>query len=257
MRAEGGAFGHDDLALSAGLSLTAESWRFDRFALRLAGSEIQGAAALHRETGEVEGHLRLRVSDLAVLDAELPDGWGPGGTVEVAGALGGQWPTPVLDAAIDARDLVFAGQRLASVQGRVRASPAELVLEQLSVRQDEGVLDATGSLVPSTGRYTLSMTGRGLRVAPWRLGDADPVPVQATVDLDMTGSGSIDAPRGTGRVVMRNLSFRDYAVDRVEHELTVDADGWRARSEVPALDVSAELTLAPEAPRRYALDVQA
>ena len=256
LRAEGGAFGRDDLALSAGLSLTAESWRLDPFALRLAGSEAQGAAALHRGTGEVEGHLRLRVADLAVFDAELPDGWRPGGTIEVAGALGGQWPTPVIDAAIDAGDLVFAGQRLVSVQGRVRVSPAELVLEQLSVRQDEGVLDATGSLVTSTGRYTLSVTGRGLRVAPWRVGDADPVPVQGTVDLDLTGSGSRDAPRGTGRVVMRNLSFRDYAVDRVEHELTVDVDGWRVRSEVPALDVSAELTLAPEAAWRYALDVQ-
>ena len=256
LRVEGGAFGRDDLALSAGLSITAESWRLDPFALRLAGSETQGAAALHRDTGEVEGHLRLRVTDLAVFDAELPDGWRPGGTVEVAAALGGRWPTPVIDAVIDARDLVFAGQQLASVQGQVRVSSAELVLEQLSVRQDEGVLDATGSLVPSTGRYTLSVTGRGLRVAPWRVEDADPVPVQATVDLDLTGSGSIDAPQGTGRVVLRNLSFGDYAVDLVEHQLTVDADGWRVHSEVPALDVSAELTLVPEASWRYVLDAQ-
>ena len=110
--------------------------------------------------------------------------------------------------------------------------------------------------MPSTGRYTLSVTGRGLRVAPWRVGDPDPVPVQATVDLNLTGAGSLDAPGGTGRVVMRNLSFRDYAVDRVEHELTIDADGWRVRSEVPALDVSAELTLVPEASWRYALEAQ-
>ena len=65
LRAEGGAFGRDDLALSTGLSVTAESWRLDPFALRLAGSETQGAAALHRGTGEVEGRLRLRVTDLA------------------------------------------------------------------------------------------------------------------------------------------------------------------------------------------------
>ena len=257
LRAAGGALGRDDdLALSAGLSITAESWRLDPFALRLAGSETQGAAVLHPDTGEVAGHLRLRVTDLAVLDTELLDGWRAGGAIEIAGTLGGRWSAPVLDATIGATDLVFAGQRLSSVEGRVRVSPDELVLEQLLVRQDEGVLDATGSLVPSTGRYTVSVTGRGLRVAPWRVGDADPLPVQATVDLDLAGAGSMEAPRGTGRVVMRNLSFRDYAVDRVEHELRVDEDGWHVRSVVPALDASAELTLEPEESWRYALTVQ-
>ena len=257
LRAAGGALGRDDdLALSAGLSITAESWRLDPFALRLAGSETQGAAVLHPDTGDVAGHLRLRVTDLAVLDTELPDGWRPGGAIEIAGTLGGRWSAPVFDATIGATNLVFAGQRLSSVEGRVRVSPDELVLEQLLVRQDEGVLEATGSLVPSTGRYTVSATGRGLRVAPWRVGDADPLPVQATVDLDLAGAGSMDAPRGTGWVVMRNLSFRDYAVDRVEHELRVDEDGWHVRSVVPALDASAELTLEPEESWRYALTVQ-
>ena len=75
LTAAGGALGRD-LALSAGLSITAESWRLDPFALRLAGSETQGAAVLHPGTGEVEGHLRLRLTDLAVLGTELPDGWG-------------------------------------------------------------------------------------------------------------------------------------------------------------------------------------
>ena len=150
LRAAGGALGRDDdLALSAGLSITAESWRLDPFALGLAGSETQGAAVLHPDTGEVAGHLRLRVTDLAVLDTELLDGWWPGGAIEIAGTLGGQWSAPVFDATIGATDLVFAGQRLSSVEGRVRVSPDELVLEQLLVRQDAGVLDATGSLVPS------------------------------------------------------------------------------------------------------------
>ena len=162
----------------------------------------------------------------------------------------------MLHAAIDANDLVFAGQRLGSVQRRVRVSSAELVLEQLSLTQDDGVLEATGRFVPPTGDYTLSVRGRGLRVAPWQVGDADLLPVLATVDIDLAGSGSIDAPRGTGRVVTRDLSFRDYAVDRVEHELMVDEDGWRVRSVAPALDVSAELTLEPEESWRYALDLQ-
>ena len=253
IRAEGGALDRDDLALSAGLSLTSEAWRLDPFALHFAGSQTQGAASLHRGTDEIEGQLRVRVADVAALDVGLPDGWHPGGAIEVAGTLSGQWPNPVFDARVDARDLVLAGQRLASVQGRVRVSPAELVLEQLSVRQDEGMLDAVGSLVPSTGRYTLSVVGRGLRVAPWRVGDVDPVPIRATVDLDVTGTGSLDDPRGTGQVVMRDLSFGTYAVDRIEHELTVDAEGWRVRSDVPALAASADLTLSPEAPWRYAL----
>ena len=45
-------------------------------------------------------------------------------------------------------------------------------------------------------------------------------------------------------------------MDRVEHELTVDGDGWRVRSVVPALNATAELTLEPEPSWPYALDVQ-
>ena len=220
----GEALGRDDLTLGAGLSMTAESWRLDPVALHLAGSEAQGAAVLRPDTGEVEGHLQLRVSDLAVFATELPDGWRPGGTIEIAGTLGGRWPEPVFDATIGATDLVFAGQRIASVEGRVRVSPDELVVERLVVRQEEGQLEASGRFAPPTGDYTLSATGRGLRVAPWRVGDADRLPVQATVDLDLTGAGSMGAPRGTGRFVMRDLSYAGYAVDRVEHELSVDAD---------------------------------
>ena len=255
LTASGEALGRDDLTLRAGLSMTAESWRLDPVALHVAGSQAQGAAVLHPDTGEVEGHLQLRVTDLAVLDTALPDGWRPGGTIEIAGTLGGRWPAPVFDATVGATDLVLAGQRISSVEGRVRASPDEVIVEQMVVRQEAGQLDATGRFVPATGDYTLSATGRGLRVAPWRVGDADPLAVQATVDLDLAGAGSIDAPRGTGRVVMRALSYEDYAVDLVEHELRVDADGWRVRTLVPALKASAELTLDPES-WRYGLDAQ-
>ena len=257
LAASGGALGHDDgLALRADLSTAAGRWVLDPFDLRLAGSDAQGTAVLHRDTGAVEGNVRLRIAAAAALDTVLPDGWRPRGTIEIAGPLGGHWPEPVLDAAIDATDLAFAGQRFASMQGRVRVSPAELVVEQFSLRQDQGGLDVTGRFVPPTGDYTLLVTGRGLRVAPWRVGDADPLTVEAIVDLDLTGSGSMDAPRVTGQVVTRDLSFRDYTVDRVEHELTVDGDGWRVRSVVPALNATAELTLEPEPSWPYALDVQ-
>jgi outer membrane protein insertion porin family len=253
--ASGGALGRDDgLALRAGLSTAGGRWRLDPVDLRLGGSEATGTAAMQPDTGAIEGNLRVRIPDLAQLDTVLPDGWLPGGAIEVAGSLGGQWPTPIFDAAIGASSLVFAGQRFASVGGRVRVSPDDVVVEQLSVRQDDGVLEATGSLTPATGRYALSVTGRGLQVYPWHIGAADPLPVRAIVDLDLAGSGSTDAPRGTGRVVMRNLSFRDSAFARVEHDLSVDADGWHVRSVVPALAVSTDLTVVPEEAWRYELD---
>ena len=253
--AAGGALGQSDgLTLRAGLSATGEQWRIDPLDLRVSGNDLQGRVAVQRETGAVDGRVRLRLTDLARVDTFMPDSWRLGGSVEVEGALGGQWPVPRLDAAIAGRDLAFAGQHLSSVQGRFQVGPDELVVEQLSVRQDHGLLEVTGRLARN-GDYSLRATGRDLRLAPWRRGEeADPLAVRAAVDLDVTGAGSIDDPQGAGTVRLRDLVIRDYTLDRVDLDLTADPDSWRVRAAVPALATVANATVHPADGWRYSFE---
>ncbi len=253
--ATGGALGETDgLTLRAGLSATGERWRIDPLDLRVSGNELQGRVAVRRESGAVDGRVRLRLTDLARVDSFMPDGWRVGGSVEVEGALGGKWPVPRLDAAIAGRDLAFAGQHLSSVQGRFQVGPDDLVVEQLSVRQDDGRLEATGRLARN-GDYSLRATGRDLRLAPWRRGEeADPLAVRAAVDLDVTGAGSIDDPQGAGTVRLRDLVIQDYTLDRVDLDLTADPDSWRVRAAVPALATVANATVHPADGWRYSFE---
>ena len=250
--------GDDEMELRATLSTTAESWRLDPVQLRVAGSAADGAVALHRGTGEIDGDLRLHIADLAVLDAVLPDGWHPGGALELDGSLSGRWSAPVLDARWDASDVVVAGQRLSSVAGQVRVGRDEVVVDSMVVRQERGRLEATARLTPSTGRYALSMTGLGMRLAPWSVGNADPLPLAATVDLDvdLAGGGPADDGRGGGRIVTRDLTYGEYTVDSMEHTLAFDQGEWLARSVIPGLGVVADLALEPEPPWRYRLEAR-
>ena len=253
LQASGGALGaRDGLTVHAALSTAGGRWQIDPFDMRLSGGNVQGRVAVQRETGAVEGRVRLRLTDLSRVDAPLLDGWRPAGSVEVDGVLAGQWPAPRLDAAITASDLEFAGQHLTAVQGRVQIGADDLVVEQLSVRQDDGLLTATGRLAWN-GNYELRATGRDLRLAPWRRGEADPLPVRATVDLVATGAGTIDDPRGTGTVRLRDLAIRDYPLGRVDFDLTADSESWRMRTVVPALDAATTTTVYPEEGWRYSL----
>ena len=252
LTADGRLAGRDDeIALRAALAAAGGLWQISNIDVRLGASTLQGSAQLRQETGVIAGQLTLRIPDLAGLDVVPLAGWRPDGAIVVDGALSGHWPDPVLDARLAAEHLQIAGQRLVAVDSRVRATRDGVVVQSLAARQDRGQLDANAEWTRSTGRYTLSLTGRDLRLDPWIAGGADPLPLGATVDLELTGSGSIDDPRGSGRVVLRDLAYGDVRVDRTEHELTLTAEAWRIRSVAPSLAVTSDLTITPGPPWRY------
>jgi len=255
LRATGRVFGDDPLVLDTSVSINADQWRIEPFDLQVAGGQFTGAVTVDPETREVEGALRVGIPDLGTFEAWLPAGWQPQGAVEVDGTFSGQWPASRFDAAIEARDVLVAGQRARVIRGRVGATRDEVVLEGVTVAQADADarLEADGSL-DADGRYTLSVIGRGVQVFAWLDGTEASVPVGATVDLDVRGEGTLDAPQGSGRIVLHNPSFRDYTVERVEHDVVVDEDGWRVRTTVPGLSASADLTLYPGRPWRYELD---
>jgi hypothetical protein len=138
LRARGRALGSDDpVALDTNLFIDSGQWRLDPVDLQIAGSRSTGAVSMDPVTGQVEGGLQVSVPDLGTFEAWLPPGWRPAGAVEVDGVLSGQWPSPRFDATLDARELVLGGQRARAVQGRVTVTPTELVLDGLTVIQDD------------------------------------------------------------------------------------------------------------------------
>ena len=186
LRATGRVFGDDPLVLDTSVSINADQWRIEPFDLQVAGGQFTGAVTVDPETREVEGALRVGIPDLGTFEAWLPAGWQPQGAVEVDGTFSGQWPASRFDAAIEARDVLVAGQRARVIRGRVGATRDEVVLEGVTVAQADADarLEADGSL-DADGRYTLSVIGRGVQVFPWLDGTEASVPVGATVDLDV------------------------------------------------------------------------
>ena len=243
----------DDLSVEAAFSATDAAWRVERADVQVAGGTLSAAAAVSRDTGAIDGHLAVEIPDFADLATLLPDDWQPGGSMVVDATFGGETTNPVVEATFTAADLAVAGQRLSRVDGRVAYRGEAVLLDELVIQQEDGRLDATARWVPDTGAYSVSMTGRDLRVAPVHLGAGDPIPVAGTIDLELTGAGSTADPRATGRLVLREVSYGDYAIDRIEHELSLDAGEWRVRSHLPTLAVDSELTVEPGPSGRYRL----
>ncbi len=252
LEARGRALDSDDpFALDTSFSLDTERWRLESVDLQIAGSRSTGAVSMDAVSRQVEGRVGITVPDLRTFEARVPVGWRPAGAVELDGVISGQWPTPKLDATLDARALVLAGQRAQAVQGHLTLTPTELVINDLTASQDDdGRLQMEGRL-GTDGGYTVSVRGRGVQLSPWLPESEDRFPVEAKVDLDVTGEGTLDAPRASGRIVLHNPVFDGYTVDRLEQDVVIAPEGWRLRAVVPSLSASMDLELRPADEWRY------
>ena len=257
LTATGGLLGlADELTLRAAAALTASAWRLGQLDLRVGDSSIDGHFRVGPDTGELLGNLMVRVPDLAQFAVVMPSEWWPAGSLELNGSFAGDWSRPRLEAKLKGFDLSVIGQQFSTLVARLVIDPGRVVLDDVDLRQGDGRLEATAQMTLTTGDYAVLLAGRGLRLAPWRVDEFGLQVFGATVDLDLESNGSIGDPRGAVRLMVRDLVYRDYVIDRSEHVLTFDAGEWRLRSRALTLAAEIDLVVQSESPWRYQLDAR-
>ncbi|MEE2638765.1 MAG: translocation/assembly module TamB domain-containing protein, partial [Acidobacteriota bacterium] len=257
LTATGGVRGQPDgLALQAAFLGTGGNWRVDEIDLHVADSVLTGAATVQADTGAITGGLRLVVPDLASLAGFAPAAGLGAGELEIVVGLGGVVSSPQIDVAMTGEQLRVAGQSLAALDGQLRIGADQLLVERFVVQQPPGRLEATGRLNWASGDYRVSLTARDMRLSPLTQEREMPVELGARFDLDLAGTGSVDSPRGTARVVLRDLVYGDVAIEQLRQDIVLDQDEWEVRTVVPSLNVSSNLRIEPHRPWRYRLDAE-
>jgi hypothetical protein len=89
-----------------------------------------------------------------------------------------------------------------------------LVVNSLALEQSEGRLSGSGQYGLDSGAFVVNVTGRRLQLAPpARGGSAAALPVRASLDLVLSGSGTVDHPRGQGEIAIGSLAWNVVATE--------------------------------------------
>ena len=171
------------------------------------------------DTADINGQVDAQLGDLAQVAAAWSPAWRPSGSATATVNVTGRWNEPRLAVEIQAREVAVAGFEVDTLTVGAQAGPDGVVVDRFDARLADARLDLTGRFDPATGRYMLHTTADGLPLRP----TARLAWPSATVGWSLDGEGTLDNPRGSGRLELSDVAWRGRTVDRVD--LTLDLAG--------------------------------
>ena len=171
------------------------------------------------DTADINGQVDAQLGDLAQVAAAWSPAWRPSGSATATVNVTGRWNEPRLTVEIQAREVAVAGFKVDTLTVGAQAGPDGVVVDRFDARLADARLDLTGRFDPATGRYMLHTTADGLPLRP----TARLAWPSATVGWSLDGEGTLDDPRGSGRLELSDVAWRGRTVDRVD--LTLDLAG--------------------------------
>lgn len=243
-----GAFDAGDLEVSGlgpgrlAATFAAEPARVavETFEFALAQNVVSGRLLVDLDAGALQGAITADLPRLSALMAMLPPESRLEGAATLQADIGGTLTSPAVHVTGGARDLAAAGQQIDRIDLDARLSGQVLSIERLDLAQGAGRLGVTGRYGLDDGRYAFTATGRDLAVLPV-VTTGEPLPVEGHFDLDVSGSGTLDAPAGRGTVTVRDLSWGAYALGAVRLETTVAEQQLRLTAAMPALQTTLDV----------------
>jgi outer membrane protein assembly factor BamA/autotransporter translocation and assembly factor TamB len=216
-------------------------------ALRTLGITEPSDDAVTRGTVEADVAVRGSVADPS-LDgrAVLRDVAGPEYRVAlVTATLAGKPMQRRLDFSVEAPAGEVGGQSIRDVRAAGALSGTALVVDVLSAGQldGSGTATATGDYAFDTGRYTAS-----LDVSGWSVVARPDAPLAGRVNLQFSGAGTVEAPRGTGRIVVDDTSWQEVALGRLEADVGVDGQVVTVDARAPEFEATATARVGLAAP---------
>ena len=153
---------------------------------------------------------------------------------------------------VEAPAPVVADQQLQDVAAAGRLIGTQLVIDEVSASQPStsGLLTANGTYDLRSGRYTANLQG-----AQWRLDRPADQPVAGTVDVRFAGEGTLDDPRGTGQVTVREAMWGDSPLGSLDASVELDGGAARIDARAPEFATNATGRVQLQAPYDTSVDV--
>ena len=160
-------------------------------------------------------------------------------------AVSGQPLEPMLDVRIDAPALVIAGQSLNDVRAVGTMSGTSIALTDLSANQPgaPGVVTGSGSYDVDTGGYTVVLGGM-----EWQLMPTADQPLAGRLTLGFEGSGTVDAPRGSGDLRLTDAVWQEMNLGTIDASVELEGQSAVIDARAPDFDATASARVQLDAP---------
>src|SRR5206468_4434260 len=108
----------------------------------------------------------------------------------------------------------------------------------------DGLLTGAGHYQLSTRALTARVSARSFTVAPLVAGDGAPLaPLAASANMELSLEGTIDDPRGTGRIDLSDLMWADRQLGRASGDLTLTEHRLVSLVRLPDVFLSGSVSL--------------
>jgi hypothetical protein len=212
------------------------------------GSRLLGHVHADLVTRRLAGEFTLDASARDLMTG-VPDALRLEGPLSAVAVLGGTVDAPDIAVDVTGRDLTLAGQIMDSLDVRARVIDDGITVDSLRVRQDGGVLEATGRYDWETETFTADVTGQDLlwRGGLARLGDAE-----VRFGLRFAGSGPVDRPVGEGAIEFAVAGdIAGALVDRGVATVRLNGETALVTAHVPQLGALLTASFVPRQPFTY------
>lgn len=251
-----GSFGASSLVVRA--AAAGDRLDVDSIEAQAAGNSLHGAGHVSFATQEIEARIEASLGDLSGLATGAPEWLGLAGSGTATADVRGTWSAPTLHLRAAGPSLEIAGQRVDQWSTDTRVDAEGVSVDTFVLSQESGELTGSGRYSVADGSYSLSLSGRSLDLRPIRRRDAaPPIPVQAAVDIEFEGSGTMADPRGRGRLSASNVEWSGRQIGGLDAQFSLETQSFHvtARATDEPVVANATFRIAPLGPFTATLDV--
>jgi outer membrane protein assembly factor BamA/autotransporter translocation and assembly factor TamB len=157
-----------------------------------------------------------------------------------------------LQFSLEVPEATAASQALSDVRSQGWLMDNLLVIDQLSASQpaSAGRLTASGTYDIGARRYSATLEG-----TQWLVTAAADQPLAASLGLHFTGDGTVDQPRGTGELTMRDAMWNDIVLGQLDAKVELDGRVAHVDARAPEFATTATGRVALQAPYDTTVDV--
>jgi len=212
---------------------------------RIGANTLRASGTASFDSGRLAGRVDATLPALDQIVASRSPMLRPSGGLELSATIGGRLSSPSLEGRMAGTELALAGQHADRLRGAFRLTAHTLTVDQLELAQTHGQLDASGSFEFATRRFAAHATARRVAVAPVP-GDKDVplAPVSATLDADLAVSGTVDDPRGGGRIALDDAQWEGRKLGRITGTLAIADRRLVSELQLPDLFTTATASVA-------------
>ena len=223
----------------------------DPLQVSVGANTITGRSSVDLATRAIRGELSAELPQLALIAADVPAEWRPGGSASLDAHLTGTLDNPSVAAEVASDGLQIAGQAVEQLRSTLHVSNRILTVDSLNLQRGEGALKATGTYAFPTGRFSAAMSGKSLSLSA---SDAANLPIDARFDVELNGKGTLAAPQAQGFVQFSRLVWEGYDVGPARVDVDTVGRMLELTGRAPELSAAVQARVALSDPRTFTAD---